>query len=201
MAENETNDIKDDDLELGDAPPAKKGGLLKKILNKQVMIMAVALIAVVAISVGTTMMLTGSKSDSSEEDAEEMAAEESPDKEEKKKKKTKKKKGTKGESTYFNMEPAFVVNFADKTGLRYLQITMEVLVSDPLVIEEIKKHAPIIRNNIVLLLSSMTYDVISTREGKQKIRTDVLKEIQKVLQEKIGEPGVEAVYFTSFVVQ
>lgn len=200
MAENETNDIKDDDLELGDAPPAKKGGLLKKILNKQVMIMAAALIVVVAISVGSTMLLTGGKSDGSEEDAEEMVAEESSGKDEKKKKK-KKKKGAKGESTYFNMEPAFVVNFADKTGLRYLQITMEVLVSDPLVIEEIKKHKPIIRNNIVLLLSSLTYDVISTREGKQKIRTDVLKEMQKVMQEKTGEPGVEAVYFTSFVVQ
>ncbi len=200
MAEKETNDIKDDDLELGEAAPAKKGGLLKKILNKQVIIMVVALIAVVAISVGVTMMLTGGKSDSSDEDAEEMVEEESVDKADKKKKK-KKKKGAKSEATYFGMEPAFVVNFADKSGLRYLQITMEVLVTDPLVIEEIKKHKPIIRNNIVLLLSSLTYDVISTREGKQKIRTDVLKEIQKVLQEKYGEPGVEAVYFTSFVVQ
>lgn len=199
MAEKETNDIKDDDLELGDGAPAKKGGLLKKVLNKQVMIMAAALIVVVAISVGTTMILTGGKSDSMAEDEEQMAATDEAGKDKKTKKK--KKTGAKGEATYYNMEPAFVVNFADKTGLRYLQITMEVLVTDPLVIEEIKKHAPIIRNNIVLLLSSLTYDVISTREGKQKIRTDVLSEIQKVLQEKTGEPGVEAVYFTSFVVQ
>lgn len=199
MAENETNDIQDDDLELGDEAPAKKGGIIKKILNKQVLIMVGALIVVVAISVATTMMLTGGKSDNMDEDAEEMVADEGADKADKKKKK--KKKGAKSEATYFSMEPAFVVNFADKSGLRYLQITMEALVSDPLVIEEIKKHKPIIRNNIVLLLSSLTYDVISTREGKQKIRADVLKEIQKVLQEKTGEPGVEAVYFTSFVVQ
>ncbi|MDH5435326.1 MAG: flagellar basal body-associated FliL family protein, partial [Gammaproteobacteria bacterium] len=116
--------------------------------------------------------------------------------------KSKKTKG-KGEKepVYFSMEPAFVVNFTDKSGFRYLQASVDLLLTDATVVDELKKHNPLIRNNLLLLIGSQTTEVISTREGKQRLRNDILKEIQKVMKEKTGEPGVEAVYFTSFVVQ
>ncbi|MND09812.1 flagellar basal body-associated protein FliL [compost metagenome] len=42
---------------------------------------------------------------------------------------------------------------------------------------------------------------ITTREGKEKLQADVLAEMQKIMKEETGKPSVDAVYFTSFVMQ
>jgi len=72
---------------------------------------------------------------------------------------------------------------------------------DQEVVAAIEQHMPVIRNNLVFLLSAASYDQINTLEGKQKLRADALAEIQKILKDKIGRPGVEEVYFTSIVMQ
>lgn len=102
---------------------------------------------------------------------------------------------------YYAFDPAFVVNFQDNSAIRFLQVTIEVMSRDPLAIEAVKTHMPVIRNSLVLLFSSQTPENIMTREGKEKIRTDALKEIQKVMTEQTGSPSIEAVYFTGFVMQ
>ena len=102
---------------------------------------------------------------------------------------------------YYAFDPAFVVNFQDNSAIRFLQVTIEVMSRDPAAIEAAKTHMPVIRNGLVLLFSSQTPENIMTREGKEKIRTDALKEIQKVMTEQTGAPSIEAVYFTGFVMQ
>jgi flagellar FliL protein len=102
---------------------------------------------------------------------------------------------------YYAFDPAFVVNFQDSSAIRFLQVTIEVMSRDPVAIEAVKTHMPVIRNSLVLLFSSQTPENIMTREGKEKIRTDALKEIQKVMKEQTGSPSIEAVYFTGFVMQ
>lgn len=197
MAENENLD--DDDLDLATEGDGKKN-ILAALLNKNMLMMIGGGVLLIALSIGGTLMLSGGKSDDADmEDDEEVEA--VSDKKSSDKKKKKKKGKGETEPVYFSMEPAFVVNFTDKTGIRYLQASIDVLVTDAMVIDEIKKHNPLIRNNLLLLIGSQTTDVITTREGKQRLRNDILKEIQKVMKEKTGEPGVEAVYFTSFVVQ
>jgi flagellar FliL protein len=102
---------------------------------------------------------------------------------------------------YYKLDPPFVVNFQGATGNRFLQVTIEIMTYDPEVVPAVEQHMPVIRNNIVFLLSSVNYDQVSTLEGKQKLRADTLTEIQKILKDKIGKPGVEEVYFTSIVMQ
>jgi flagellar FliL protein len=60
---------------------------------------------------------------------------------------------------------------------------------------------PVIRNNLVMLFSSQTRQSIATREGKEQIRADAQAEVQKILQDRTGQPVIEALYFTSFVMQ
>lgn len=102
---------------------------------------------------------------------------------------------------YYAFDPAFVVNFKDESEVRFLQVTVEVMARDPLVIESVKTHTPVIRNNLIMLLSNQTVESISTVEGKEKVRAETLKEIQKILKKQTGSPGVEDVYFTGFVMQ
>lgn len=142
-------------------------------------------------------------------------AEEDTDKKGKKGKKSKKgKKGKKGKKknkaakekpsqpiVYLPLDPPFVVNFENSEEARFLQVSMEVMARDSDVLEAVKKHMPAIRNNLVLLLSSQEYKTLSSFAGKEAVRTAALAEIQKILNEYTGKPGVEAVYFTGFVMQ
>lgn len=102
---------------------------------------------------------------------------------------------------YYAFDPAFVVNFQAQDTIRFLQVKVEVMARDPKVIEAVERHMPVIRNNLVVLFSSQDFTTISTRVGKERLRAQTLAEIQKVLKENTGQPGVEAVYFTSFVMQ
>jgi flagellar FliL protein len=105
------------------------------------------------------------------------------------------------EAIYLPIDPAFVVNFASQGKARFLQVTVEVMTRDPEIPEKVKLHMPVIRNNLMLLFSDQSYDSISTLEGKEALREQALEVVQQILEEETGDPGVEAVYFTSFVMQ
>jgi len=109
--------------------------------------------------------------------------------------------GKKGGATYFPMTPAFVVNLSDADSSRFLQIDMEVLAKNVEVTDAVKLHMPQIRNSVLMLLSQQKFHDIDTREGKEALQAKVLAEIQRILTAETGKPGVDAVYFTSFVMQ
>ena len=106
-----------------------------------------------------------------------------------------------GPATYIKVDPAFVVNFVGTDKARFLQITLEVMTRQPEMSIAVESHMPIIRNNLVLLFGSQTYEDLSTLEGKEALRDEALETIQNILEEETGDPVVEAVYFTSLVMQ
>ncbi len=119
-------------------------------------------------------------------------------------------KGSRGEEAvpeeappiYIALEPAFVVNFSEESGAsRFMQATIQVMTRDPEIEQAVATHMPVIRNSIVLLLSSLSVDDVAGIEGKEKLRTEVLEKVRGILKERTGKPGVEEIYFTSFVIQ
>ena len=81
---------------------------------------------------------------------------------------------------YIPLDPAFVVNFAEGGQARFLQVSVEVMTRNNQVEGHIRTHMPVIRNNLVLLFSSQTYDSVSTLEGKEALREEALNVIQKI---------------------
>ncbi|HEY1078429.1 MAG TPA: flagellar basal body-associated FliL family protein [Fontimonas sp.] len=102
---------------------------------------------------------------------------------------------------YQTMEPAFVVNLEAPDHARYLQTQIELMARDSAALEAVGRYNPRIRNAILLLLGQQQIADLTTREGKEKLQAAVLAEIQKILKEETGSPGIEAVYFSSFVMQ
>lgn len=186
----------DDDVELDtekQEAPKKKSALKKIILFSLIGLLLMG-------GTGAGLYFAGMLPFIANHSEDEVASAEQDDKKGKKGKKEKKKEELKP-AVYFAFDPPFVVNFQEQTHARFLQVTIEVMARDPLVIENIKTHTPLIRNNLLMLLSDQTYESVSTRTGKEKIRADSLAEIQKVMKQETGESGVEAIYFTSFVMQ
>ena len=103
-------------------------------------------------------------------------------------------------SVYYAIDPPLVVNFEDGSAVRFLQITMEIMAHDEKAIESVQKNIPLIRNNLLLLMSNRNYQTMMSREGKEKLREEALAEVRAV-QKKEGGPDVDDVLFTSFVVQ
>lgn len=104
---------------------------------------------------------------------------------------------------YLALDPEFIVNFEQPQGPRYLQVALQVMARDEGVLDALRAHMPVIRNNILLLLSGQTHEQVRTREGKEQLRAALVRTINKVLADEGGDdPGqVESVYFTSFVMQ
>lgn len=103
---------------------------------------------------------------------------------------------------YVNLDPPFVVNFEAESMVRFLQVTVSVMTRDPHTEETIKKNDPRIRNDLLLLLSNQHYNDISSREGKEKLRTASLEAVRGIVKEAGGEgEKVENLFFTAFVMQ
>src|SRR5882762_207512 len=103
-------------------------------------------------------------------------------------------------SLFYPIDPPLVVNFEDGSAVRFLQISMEVMGKDQKGIDSVQKNMPLIRNNLLLLMSNRDYQSLMSREGKDKLRQEALTEIRAV-QKKQGGADVEDLLFTSFVVQ
>ena len=101
---------------------------------------------------------------------------------------------------YYAVDPPLVVNFEDGSAVRFLQISMQIMAHDEKAIESVGKNIPVIRNNLLLLMSNRNYQSMISREGKEKLREEALAEVRAV-QKKEGSPDVDDLLFTSFVVQ
>ena len=102
---------------------------------------------------------------------------------------------------YLPLDPAFVVNFEDQDATRYLQVGVTVMTRDPAAMQALKDSDPVVRNALVMLFSSQTYMQLSDTAGKQKLQAEALAAVRKIVADKIGKPSVDALYFTSFVMQ
>ncbi len=105
------------------------------------------------------------------------------------------------ERSYWPLEPPFVLNFEGKSKARYMQIGLEVATTNSKAYEAVKKHLPVIRNEIVLLLSGQKYEEIVTPEGKEQLRAELIETVNKVLKQHKVKKGIDNIYFTSFVMQ
>src|SRR5215467_7573376 len=107
-----------------------------------------------------------------------------------------------GPPLFVGLDPPFVVNFDAEQAVRFLQIAVQLETRDPATVELLKTNDPVVRNDLLLLFANQKYAQLSTREGKEALRSQALDAVRKVLAAAGGHPErLEAVYFTSFVMQ
>jgi len=109
--------------------------------------------------------------------------------------------GDSGELSYSPLEPHFVLNFEGKSKARFMQIGLEVSTTNAKSYAAVQKHMPIIRNEIVFLLSGQKYEEMVTPEGKEQLRSELIETINNILKERKAKKGIDNIYFTSFVMQ
>ena len=89
----------------------------------------------------------------------------------------------------------FIVNLAGSKGRRVASVKMETELEGEKAAEEIDKRKAQIRDIIIIILSSKTYDQVSAREGKDNLRT----EIKDTINSFLVQGKITNVYFTEFI--
>lgn len=89
----------------------------------------------------------------------------------------------------------FLVNLSGAEGSRLLKVVLELEVDNDKVQEEIEKRKPQIRDIIIIILSSKTYGIVSSQEGKESLR----EEIRDTLNSFLTRGKVKRVLFTEFI--
>jgi flagellar FliL protein len=91
----------------------------------------------------------------------------------------------------------FIANLSDAGGARYLKTTFQLEFESDAIPHEAEERIPQIRDLLLTLLTSKSFEEIRTPAGKQNLREDVINRVNQVLD----GPTVRAVYFTEFIVQ
>jgi len=166
---------KKDDVEVTD----EAGGKSKK------MIIIIAVVVLALIGGGAAMFLGGS--DEPAEDAVEAEA----------------AAPVKQSPIYFTVEKPLVVNFKDqsKGAVRYLQVKLKVMARDQATIDAFTLHTPAIQHELLMLFLGQKYDELSTTAGTKALRQQTLTTINEVLKAEQHQGELEAVYFTSLIMQ
>ena len=96
----------------------------------------------------------------------------------------------------FHLEP-FVVNIADRDRDRFLKLKTEIELSEDKVAGEMEQRLPQIRDLIISLVGSKSFEEVRTIEGKNFLREEILLRVNSLLV--TGK--AKRVVFTEFVVQ
>jgi flagellar FliL protein len=92
---------------------------------------------------------------------------------------------------------SFVVNLSDPMGRRYLKTTMDVEVANAAAAAELTAAMPRVKDTLLLLLSSKSFEEISSMDKKIELKNDIVSRLNQI----VGKNKVRNVYFTEFVVQ
>jgi flagellar protein FliL len=105
-----------------------------------------------------------------------------------------------GPAIFVPLEP-FTVNLQTESVDQFLQVTIHLQVNDLPTVDAFKANVAIVRNRILILLSSKKASEIASSEGKQKLADEVVEAMKQPFS-KDGKPqDVSGALFTSFIVQ
>ncbi|NOQ93328.1 MAG: flagellar basal body protein FliL [Methylophaga sp.] len=166
---------KNDDVEIID----EGGGKSKKMI----IIIAVAVLALIG---GGAVMFLGGDAPSEEDAAEAEAA-----------------VPVKQAPIYISVEKPLVVNFKEqsKGAVRYLQVKLKVMARYQATIDAFTLHTPAIQHELLMLLLGQNYDDLSTTTGTKALQQKTRSLINEVLKAEKHTGEIEAVYFTSLIMQ
>ncbi|MDR1678063.1 MAG: flagellar basal body-associated FliL family protein [Deltaproteobacteria bacterium] len=91
----------------------------------------------------------------------------------------------------------FTTNINDGTGRRFLKVSLSLEVEDQAAADELKKMMPKIQDKILMLLSSQSMESISTTEGKERLRSQIMREANIFM----GKYKIRKVNYSQFIIQ
>ncbi len=84
-----------------------------------------------------------------------------------------------------------VVNLADPGGEKFAQVGVTIAVTDQHVSDAVKAYLPTIRSAVLLLISQRTSEELLTKDGKEKLAHEILREVSTPLGYEVEDEEAE----------
>lgn len=91
----------------------------------------------------------------------------------------------------------FVVNLLSENGSKYLKVKLDIELDTQELSVEMDKKKALVRDIIIRVLSSKTFEEVSTMKGKDRLKDEIVNKINDVL----ADGQIKNIFFTDFVVQ
>jgi len=103
---------------------------------------------------------------------------------------------------YVSMAPEFVLNLNDASGnSHYISLDITLMTRDEALVEKLKTHKPLIKNDVLAYLSSQSYQQLKTSSKDSQLREKILAIVNQALSSQGEASKVESVLFTNFVME
>lgn len=102
---------------------------------------------------------------------------------------------------YIALSQAFVFNVNSKTKNRIARIKAQLMLRGAKNEELARAHMPLIESTMLISLSVATVEQLRTVNGRGELRDKITEDVKVALNKAIGEPVIERVLFTDFVMQ
>lgn len=96
-----------------------------------------------------------------------------------------------GPITYLTLVPEFVVNFGPTSKVRYLQVDIQIASRDEHALQMVNTYRPVIRNDILVLLSGLSFAELKVRAGKEALQKNILNTINTIVS-SVGHDAAQA---------
>lgn len=90
---------------------------------------------------------------------------------------------------YIAIKPPLVVNYGGPGRVKYIKAELSLRTEDAHSAQEVSHHMPLIRDTLIMLISSVTDEQMASGEGKEQMRVEALAKINEAL-EKADNPNV-----------
>lgn len=129
--------------------------------KKTMIIVIVAILLVNVIGIGAWLFLSGGESSNTEEKVD----------------------TSKLPLHYQTLTPEFVVNFGPGSKVRYLQVDIQIATRDQAALAVVATYKPVIRNDILILLSDVAFEDLNTRPGKEMLQRKILNTVNRIVSD------------------
>jgi len=95
------------------------------------------------------------------------------------------------------------INFLNqsKQQVRYLQIKVTLMAHQQEAIDNASANLPMLQDALRTLFSEQGFNDVNSVEGRRTLQSTALSTINTILKNELASDPVEAVYFTSFILQ
>lgn len=99
---------------------------------------------------------------------------------------------------YVEMKPKFTVNLAEPK--KYLLVNVQLLVEGAEVQEKVKKHLPMLRHELIMMLSGLSSADLQSMEQREALRVKAKELMAASLAKVEVKDGFKDLFFSEFLV-
>lgn len=102
---------------------------------------------------------------------------------------------------YLELGEPIIANLPSEKKSRTIKVQVAFVLKDAAAEAKVKKHLPLLKSELLMMLSSTTVEALSSAEGQTAFREQALAKMKEKVAKEEKKPYIEKLLFTQFIMQ